>query len=312
VKRGFQAPEGEEITQNILVLESKDPEVLLPELLPYLCSTNAFFAHAIDTSEGSLFPNANWKAIQQFEFSLPPLKEQRRITGVLKATNEAANATCEMHQSSLRVLKSLSEHYFPSLPQVSSSDEAICAIADCSDEIFLGLTSKVDYVESGGVPLVRACNFSSGVLDLSGAKTISVAQHRELTKKRRAERNDILVSKSGNLGTCVMVQTDEEFSIYESVIVVKVEPDLVDPHFMLWQLRSPRIQNNLARRTVGSAVKHINLKSFQKLPVWIPPISLQRSISKELQEFEREVGIIRQRGAEMKTLASLVLQEVLL
>lgn len=36
---------------DILTFEPKDPKVLLPELLPFICQTDAFFDHALGTSE---------------------------------------------------------------------------------------------------------------------------------------------------------------------------------------------------------------------------------------------------------------------
>ena len=100
-------------------------------------------------------------------------------------------------------------------------------------EIFLGLTSKVDYVENGndGVPLVRALNIAGGKLDFSAVRCISKKQHKELTKYRRAQRNDILLSKSGSIGTVAIVDTDQEFSIYESIFALRGNPKYLIPPF---------------------------------------------------------------------------------
>ena len=286
-------------------------EYLLQDLLPFIMQTESFVEYTIRHKRGSTNFYLNWSDIAGYEFALPPLEEQRRITEVLQAANEATNKCCDAEESAFAVLKSAMEHHFPSQPKKSSTLEHVCAISDCCDEIFLGLTSKVDYVESGGIALIRAGDFSSGILDFSKARTISVEQHRELTKRRRAKRNDILVSKSGNLGTCVQVQTDKEFSIYESVIVVQVTPNRVDPEFMFWQLRCPRVQGNLAGRAVGSAVKHINLKTFQKISVWVPSIAEQLSISKELNELARGIRAVSKRKEELWHMASNALAELL-
>ncbi len=68
---------------DIYVLETKDPQVLLPELLPFICQTDAFFDHAVGTSAGSLSPRTNWKSLSDFEFLLPPLKEQGQTLTLL-------------------------------------------------------------------------------------------------------------------------------------------------------------------------------------------------------------------------------------
>ena len=59
---------------DIYVLETKDSKVLLPELLPFICQTDAFFDHAVGTSAGSLSPRTNWTSLADFEFALPPMR----------------------------------------------------------------------------------------------------------------------------------------------------------------------------------------------------------------------------------------------
>ena len=47
---------------DILTFESKDSKVLLPELLPFICQSEAFFDYALGTSAGSLSPRTSWSA----------------------------------------------------------------------------------------------------------------------------------------------------------------------------------------------------------------------------------------------------------
>ena len=64
---------------DIYVLESKNNRYLLPELLPFICQTDAFFQHAIGTSAGSLSPRTNWQSLATYEFALPPVDERVRL-----------------------------------------------------------------------------------------------------------------------------------------------------------------------------------------------------------------------------------------
>jgi len=77
---------------DILTFESKDPNVLLPELLPFICQSDAFFDYALGTSSGSLSPRTSWNALKYFEFPLPPIEEQKRITEILWSADEAVVA----------------------------------------------------------------------------------------------------------------------------------------------------------------------------------------------------------------------------
>ena len=77
-------------SSDIYVFEPKDDR-LLPELLPFLCQTEAFYEHAVGTSAGSLSPRTNWTQLANYEFTLPPLEEQSRILDVLSTSDDVCN-----------------------------------------------------------------------------------------------------------------------------------------------------------------------------------------------------------------------------
>jgi len=82
---------------DIYVLESANDR-LLPELLPFLCQTDAFFDHAVGTSAGSLSPRTNWTSLASFEFLLPPIQEQARLVEALLSTEAAIAANRNFRQ----------------------------------------------------------------------------------------------------------------------------------------------------------------------------------------------------------------------
>ena len=94
---------------DIYVLETQDAGVLLPELLPFICQTDAFFEHAVGTSAGSLSPRTNWTSLMAYEFLLPPIEEQRRIVirykaqlEVLYSVDDALSSAATVRRSCLR------------------------------------------------------------------------------------------------------------------------------------------------------------------------------------------------------------------
>ncbi len=97
---------------DIYVLESKDAQVLLPELLPFICQTDAFFDHAVGTSAGSLSPRTNWTSLAEFEFMLPPTDEQTSLVEVLRGFEEAMESTESLSAAAETLRRSLMIDHF--------------------------------------------------------------------------------------------------------------------------------------------------------------------------------------------------------
>ena len=92
---------------DIYVFESANPAKLMPELLPFLCQTDAFFDHAVGTSAGSLSPRTNWTSLAEYEFALPPLEEQRRLAMRLLAAKQVADTQHELLHATRNLRRSV-------------------------------------------------------------------------------------------------------------------------------------------------------------------------------------------------------------
>lgn len=88
---------------DILVFRAKK-EIILPELLPFYISSEAFINHAVKTSAGSLSPRTKWKDLSEFEFSLPNLDVQASVLEVLKQIQILLKQLRD-HKATLKILK---------------------------------------------------------------------------------------------------------------------------------------------------------------------------------------------------------------
>jgi type I restriction enzyme S subunit len=77
---------------------------LLPEFLPLVMTTEAFHAHSIGQSKGSVNPYINFSDLAWYEFMLPPVDEQRRITEILTAV-DAQRTALEVAEASTEVAR---------------------------------------------------------------------------------------------------------------------------------------------------------------------------------------------------------------
>jgi type I restriction enzyme S subunit len=209
---------------------------------------------------------------------IPPLPEQKKIAEILSGIDRSISNNTNKIISLETLYTSLLADSLRRLP----GDCLDIQLADACTEVFLGLTSKVDYVEGEGIPLIRASNIRNGLIDFDSARHISHEQHLSLTKYRKAGRGDVLVTKSGSLGECAIVHSEKEFSIYESIVCLKPKPDILSTEYLFHAMQCSAVKDQYLSGKVGSAVAHLNLNDFRRITLPLPSLDDQKIISKAL------------------------------
>ena len=144
-----------------------------------------------------------------------------------------------------------------------------------------GTHSTPHYTETG-IPFLSVRDISSGTLDFSNTKYISVEEHAILSKRTKPEMNDILLSKVGTTGIPVKVDTDKEFSIFVSLALLKFTSS-INVDFMVHLIKSPVIfkQSKLGTRGVGN--KNLVLQTIKNFLFPLPPLSEQQRIVEAIE-----------------------------
>lgn len=103
----------EGITANTtFVIESKDPAILLPELLPFIMQTESFHAFSIKQSKGSTNPYVNFSDLVEYEFVLPPLEEQQRVADILEELEQTIESLISLRRVARSAWRSMSQEEF--------------------------------------------------------------------------------------------------------------------------------------------------------------------------------------------------------
>lgn len=259
-----------------------DIQLFTPFLGMYLKTK---FGYLRQTATGATIPHINRNALESIP--LPPIKfdDQIRVAHLLSKVEELMAQRKQYLPQLDDLLKSIFLEMFGD-PVRNEKGWDIVGIDTVCNDIFLGLTNKVDYVETGGYPLVRTTDIKGGKLSFENAKYISAAQHKKITKNRISKRGDILVSKSGTLGTTAIVDVDEEFTTYESIITIQVNPKLLVNHYLNALLKNQNFQIKMLGGKTGGTVGHLNLLMFREITLPVPTIELQNKFSSIVEKVE--------------------------
>ncbi|MFN3335199.1 MAG: restriction endonuclease subunit S, partial [Caldilinea sp.] len=258
---------------DIYVLETKNAQVLLPELLPFICQTDAFFDHAVGTSAGSLSPRTNWTSLADFEFSLPSVEDQRAILELLNASEACAIAYEEAKHAHEQLLASFIQESFSSFDE--RHEHRPCK--DLMDKITVGIVVKPAdlYVAAGkGVRALRSLNVLPGRFVLDEVVEISVEGHAA-HQKSALSAGDIVIVRTGRPGDAAVVTPELADTNCIDLILAKPGPS-ISADYVVAFLNSQFGRRIFSSGTTGTAQQHFNVGEFSKLKLPVPPIEVQR------------------------------------
>ena len=218
--------------------------------------------------------------VANLDVELPPIEEQRKIGGLLKAIddkielNDVINNNLE--QQAQAIFKSWFINFEP-FNKTMPSDWIIGTIDDLAKEVVCGKTpstKKAEYYGSN-IPFIT-------IPDMHG-KTYAVTTERYLSKlgansqvKKSLPKNSICVSCIGTAGLVALVAEESQTNQQINSIIPK---DGFSPYYiyLLMQTLSDTI-NKLGQS--GSTIVNLNKSQFGKIQVIIPALSVMIKFDK--------------------------------
>ena len=171
-------------------------------------------------------------------------------------------------------------------------------------------THKTPKYTNSGVKFVSAKDIYNKELDFSHCKYISENEHRELYKRCNPEYNDLLISKSGSIGTVALNNVKYEFSLFESLALVKYNQKLMLPKFMQYAVQY--ICNNLTASDIkGVCVKHLHLNVLSSQILSVPPLAEQKEIVARVEQLLQTITQLETQIATRETTTKQLMQSIL-
>ncbi|MGL6259775.1 restriction endonuclease subunit S [Vibrio sp. WXL210] len=264
--------DGANLTENAAKLVIKDDQLLDQDFLIRFLST-----HGQDQIQSKKKATSQPKLalfrIEEIEVPLPPLEEQKRIAAIL----DKADAIRQKRKQAIDLADEFLRSVFLDMfgdPVTNPKGWEVVELADVTHKVTDG-THKTPTYTSEGVPFLSAKNIKPWGLDWSDTKFVSTDEHNDLIRRCNPEKGDVLLSKSGSLGTPAIVEVDKEFSLFESAALFKLNKELIEPEYLFHYLRSNPTKYMMLRSTKGVAIKHLHLTDLRRLNILLPPKSLR-------------------------------------
>lgn len=175
-------------------------------------------------------------------------------------------------------------------------------LEDLCKKITDGTHSTPKYAKSG-IPFISVKDVSSGVINFENTKYITKEEHDQLYTRCNPEYGDVLITKVGTTGVPAIVDTKEEFSLFVSVALLKINTEKIYNKFLVLFLNSPVVQKQVKENTRGVGNKNWVLDAIKNTILPLPPLEEQKRITEKIEElFNKldEVTPIEQELNELK------------
>jgi len=295
----------EGVTANTtFVIETRDPNLLLPTFLPFIMQTEAFHEYSNEKSKGSVNPYVNFSDIAAYEFALPPLDEQCRMVNLLRATSALFARISDISEAAGTIRKVIYGHYFWETDNTALKTPI----------------GEVSVVRNGTTPKRSDTDYWNGDLPwLSSAKVNDVYITRadeHITERALRECSLTMIPAESTLvamvgqgatrGRAALLRMDA--TINQNLAAVTPGAD-VHPRFLFYQLDAQ--YRALRYWSQGSNQHALNCQLIADFPIWVPAMAAQVTIVRQLDRCSDAARASSVRATEVRTLQKNTIESLL-
>ncbi len=186
------------------------------------------------------------------------------------------------------------ESYSPQLLKISRRTAKFKRlVSSLTQDPRLGVTGTIekDYVEAdypGAVPYLTTKQVNDVLAQPTDCKFITAAADRKWASCRVPD-GAILINKSGRVGSAALLRAApyKYVNTVSDLINIRVDPNAIDPYFLVVFLNTEWSLGQLWRRTGGSVVDHVSIYAVPEVRVPNPAPAIQRAIGNKVRKAER-------------------------
>ena len=281
-------------------------ESLLPNLLPFIANNEKFFDYAIKHSAGGLSPRVKFKDLANYEFLLPPKKEQAKLAKLLWAMDEV-----------IEKQKILLEKV--DLIQQVQTNELINSNKKHDSRIWKKFKlEKVAKIKSGGTPKRKVKSYWNGNIDWVKISDISNSG-RYITKTEECisiegvqnssacifPTNTVLLAMYASIGKTTI--TKKEMATSQAILGCVCNENILPDFLWIWLTVK---RSKLIKMGRGGTQNNLNAGIVKNLNIMLPSIDEQINIVKNVSEILRTAENSRLKINSSKSLQRSLINQI--
>ena len=282
-----------------------DTTKLLPDYFKYYFQTNRFFENVKNNTQGSVRNSLSFKALADFDYLLPSIKEQEKIVKILKNIESIIEKYINALEEKDNFIKSQFVEIFGNISE-NSNGYKIVNLSDIA-QYWNGLTYKPSDISEYGTIVLRSSNIQNGKLDYKDIVRVSC----NIGEKKYVKKNDILMcSRNGSsklVGKVALIKNLNEqmsFGAFMMIIRSKYYP------YLMTYFKTNHFRTQIS---IGAAttIKQITSNMMNNIKLPLPSINEVNKYAIIMDQIDKQKSLLEIQKQNYEKLKKGLMQKLL-
>ena len=142
-----------------------------------------------------------------------------------------------------------------------------------------------------GKYFLNISSLQNGRLILDESDFIDDEDFQRWTRRVTPRENDLLFSYETRLGEAALMPPDIDAALGRRMALLRPNPEVVDPTFLLYYWLSPKWQQKIAQNTLyGATVNRLPITTLPNWEITLPELKVQRPIGRTLASLDDKIS----------------------
>jgi type I restriction enzyme S subunit len=175
--------------------------------------------------------------------------------------------------------------------------DSICSlIADCPH--------STPFWTDEGYLVIRNQNIKNGKLDLSERSYTDHKHYMIRVRRAKPQFGDLIFTREAPMGDVCMVPDGLECCVGQRQVLLRPNPDLVVPRFLLYAIQSPEVQHEIAwSEGTGSTVSNVRIPVLKSIKIPLFSLKEQAEVASLLGALDDRITLLRETNATLEAIA---------
>ena len=313
--------DGANLTENAAKLIINRDELDKDYLIYYLTSSkgrNEIETRIAKTSQ----PKLAISRIEQISLTYPSVSEQRAISRVLRAVQQAREARLREIALERERKAALMEHLFRHGTRGEATKETeigempeswnFNSCEKLCEKITVGVVVRPSsYYVPSGVPAFRSFNIREDRIDPNDLVYFSHEANDTILSKSKIRTGDVLIVRTGYTGTASVVPKEFDGANCIDLVIARPNQSLIKGEYLSRYLNSSEGKRQALAAEIGLAQKHLNVGAVNRMQIPLPSKEEQHEIADLLNACDDKIAALEHEAHLHDELFRAMLEELM-